>query len=126
MKFLGHHSGIHHFTYGQRKGLGVSHSVPLYVKKINSGDHTVWLCEEPYLYDEKMSVNDLNWLDEVHDGERLKVKIRFQHSGASARLSQKDEGHWDVHFDEPQRSITPGQAAVFYRGNQLVGGGWIQ
>lgn len=124
-EILGSHTGIHQFTYGQRKGLGISHSAPLYVRKIDGEDHTVWLCEEADLYNEKLFVKNLNWLDEVRQGEKLKVKIRFHHKGALARLSQQGEG-WKVHFDEPQRSITPGQAAVFYRGHQLVGGGWIQ
>ena len=124
-EILGDHCGIHHFTYGQRKGLGVFHSAPLYVRKIDAEDHTVWLCEESHLYDKKMLVKDLNWLDEICDGEKLKVKIRFQHSGAQAKLNKRGPD-LDIHFDEPQRSITPGQAAVFYRGHQLVGGGWIQ
>ena len=122
---LGSHSGVHHFTYGQRKGLGVSHSDPLYVRKIDDQDHTVWLCQESYLYKEKMRVEKLNWLDELCEGEKLKVKIRFQHGGASASWNRRGDV-LDIHFDEPQRSITPGQAAVFYRGNQLIGGGWIQ
>lgn len=124
-EILGSHPGIHHFTYGQRKGMGISHPQPLYVRQIDSNDHTVWLCEEPDLYQERMIVRGLNWLDEVHEGEKFRVKIRFQHKGATAKWKSCTEGI-QVHFNEPQRAITPGQAAVFYRGNQLVGGGWIQ
>lgn len=122
---LGSHQGIHCFTYGQRKGLGISYSVPLYVREIDKESHTVWLCEESGLYREDMLVKDLNWLDKVNEDEKLRVKIRFQHRGALASCNFQGEG-LKVHFDEPQRAITPGQAAVFYRGSQLVGGGWIQ
>ena len=122
---LGSHPGIHHFTYGQRKGMGISHPFPLYVRQIDSKDHSVWLCGESDLYQKRMFVKDLNWLDEVCEEEELRVKIRFHHKGAIARWKKYKEGV-DVSFYEPQRSITPGQAAVFYRENQLVGGGWIQ
>ncbi len=126
-KVLGDHGGVHHFTYGQRKGLGISHSKPLYVCRIDVQSHTVWLGEEPHLYSDKMFVKELNWLDEVQEGETLKVKIRFQHSGTVVtHWGWRDGNIMDINFDKPQRAITPGQAAVFYRGQQLVGGGWIQ
>ena len=124
-ELLGTHEGIHHFTYGQRKGVGVSYSVPLYVKYIDSSEHIVWLCEDADLYQKEMQVRELNWLDEVNEGEKLRVKIRFQHMGSLASWSFEGDG-LKVYFDEPQRSVTPGQAAVFYRRNQLIGGGWIQ
>lgn len=123
-KILGEHSGIHHFTYGQRKGLGVYHTKPLYVVKIDGVSSTVWLGEEEHLYSSEMRIKDPNWLDDFTPGEKLKVKIRFQHRGALGTLQTDEEG-MKVCFDEPQRSITPGQAAVFYRENRLVGGGWI-
>lgn len=121
---LGEHEGIHNFTYGQRKGLGISWSTPLYVVKVDAKTNTVWLGEEQHLYSSRMKVKKLNLLDEVADGERLRVKIRFQHQGAWARLEKEGED-FVMEFEEPQRSITPGQAAVIYRDKQLVGGGWI-
>lgn len=121
---LGEHQGIHLFTYGQRKGLGVYHSKPLYVVRIDSQDHTVWLGEEEHLYRREMQVVKVNWLDDFEDGEKLRVKIRFQHRGANAAVVKNPEGLF-IRFDEPQRSITPGQAAVLYREDRLVGGGWI-
>lgn len=122
---MAEHSGIHNFTYGQRKGLGVSYTEPLYVLKIDPETNDVWLGEERYLYSQTAQLHTLNWLDEIEDGETLRVKIRFAHRGAAAKLT-RDGDNVELEFLEPQRAITPGQAAVFYRDNQLVGGGWIR
>lgn len=124
-EILGEHQGIHNFTYGQRKGLGVFHAEPLYVVKIDPRDNVVWLGLEKDLYASDAVLKDVKLFDDVADGEKLRVKIRFQHKGVMARLEPAGD-HTRVVFDEPQRSVTPGQAAVFYRGSQLVGGGWIQ
>lgn len=125
---LGEHNGIHHFTYGQRKGLGVSYSEPLYVIKIDSKTGDVWLGPEKHLYSNTMKVSNINWLDEVSQEEPLRVKIRYAHAGSEAKLLNLDPSNLKVEleFKEPQRAITPGQAAVFYRGGQLLGGGWIE
>lgn len=122
---LGQHQGIHHFTYGQRKGLGVSSETPLYVIKIDGENADVWLGEEHHLYSAEMMIDKVNWLDQASEGEDYRVKIRFHHGGASARLQAVGEAY-KVVFDEPQRAVTPGQAAVIYRGQQLMGGGWIR
>ncbi len=125
-EILGQHEGIHHFTYGQRKGLGVATGTPLYVVRIEAASHTVWLGEEQHLYSHALTIKNSNWLEDIKEGEEFTVKIRFQHKGALARVKAFRGEHFDVEFAEPQRSITPGQAAVFYRGKQLVGGGWIE
>ena len=125
---LGEHQGIHHFTYGQRRGLGVDYgNDPLYVIKVDSHTHTVWVGEEKYLMSDRMQVENVNFLDDVKDGEKLRVKVRYQHIGDWAYCSKdKDDlNKLSIHFEKPQRAITPGQAAVFYRDKQLVGGGWI-
>ena len=126
---LGTHHGIHHFTYGQRRGLGIdATSDPLYVIKIDSQSHTVWVGDEKYLMNDRMQVQDINFLDHIQDGQRLKVKIRYQHIGGWAYFSKdnrQDARRASIVFEKPQRAITPGQAAVFYRDRQLVGGGWI-
>lgn len=121
---LAEHEGIHLFTYGQRKGLGVYHAQPLYVVKIDAQTHDVWVGEEKHLFGDRVRVAQAHFIDDVEDGERLRVKIRFQHKGAYARV-YKNEGELQIEFEEPVRAITPGQAAVIYRENQLVGGGWI-
>ena len=125
-KVLGQHSGIHNFTYGQRKGLGVSSTQPLYVIKVDATDNSVWLGQEQHLYNRSLKIRRTNWLDEVREGESLRVKIRFQHKGATAKLMKSENSSdYELEFDEPQRAITPGQAAVIYRDQQLIGGGWI-
>ena len=83
---LGQHKGLFRFTYGQRKGLGVSFNRPLYVIKVDTDDNTLWLGEESFLYSNKVRLTDLHWLDEVKDGERLQVKIRFHHQGCWTRV----------------------------------------
>lgn len=122
---LGRHDGIHNFTYGQRKGLGIATGSPVYVVKIDPASNDVWLGEEKHLYSSTLTVKNTNWLDEVKEGDEYSVKIRFQHKGAPARVKQVRGGEVDLEFCEPQRAITPGQAAVFYKSKQLVGGGWI-
>lgn len=122
---LGDHEGLHHFTYGQRKRLGISYAVPLYVKKIDYEAQSVWLAEEKDLYASEMTIKNFNSLRDFQEDETLKVKIRFQHRGALAKAQKNADGTLSVKFLEPQRSITPGQAAVFYRDRELLGGGWI-
>ena len=122
---LGEHSGIYQFTYGQRKRLGVSFSKPLYVVKIDPQTQTVWLGEDHTLYQDQVEVDQLRWLDSFQEGERLKVKIRFQHKGSWAQIFSTDRNSLCVQFEEPQRACTPGQSAVIYRDNRLVGGGRI-
>ena len=118
------HEGIHHFTYGQRKGLGVYRPEPTYVIKIDAKTNEVWVGDEEHLFSDKARVVQPHLIDDIAEGERLRVKIRFQHKGSWARVFRKD-GELTVEFEEPVRAITPGQAAVMYRDNQLVGGGWI-
>ncbi|MEK6556198.1 MAG: tRNA 2-thiouridine(34) synthase MnmA [Bdellovibrionota bacterium] len=134
---LGEHDGIHRFTIGQRKGLGVATGTPAYVIQIDHETGTVWLGDEQYLFSRCLQVTDMNWLNGARHGEKLRVKIRYAHQGSSATVlfndltdAEKAAGRTTptsaiLEFDEPQRSVTPGQAAVFYREKQLVGGGWI-
>ena len=124
-KEIGHHLGIHHFTIGQRKGLGVSYHVPLYVIKIDKESKEVWLGEEKHLYFHEAQVEQLNLLDDLYEGEELKVKVRFHHVGSPALIYKKDKDRVRLKFLKPQKAITPGQSAVFYRSAQLVGGGVI-
>ena len=122
---LREHEGIHHFTYGQRKGLGISSDRPLYVIKVDAQTHEVWVGEEKYLFAKEMTIGDCHWLEEI-DQDSFTVKIRYSHKGAEAKVEKQENGQFKVIFQEEQRAITPGQAAVFYREQSLVGGGWIQ
>jgi tRNA-uridine 2-sulfurtransferase len=121
---MGEHDGIHLFTYGQSKGLGLTHHEKLFVLKIEADSNTVWLGEEPYLFKSEMDILDPHWLRPLDPQQMYNVKIRYQHKGAPARLEKTDKGY-RIKFLEPQRAITPGQAAVFYKDKELVGGGWI-
>ncbi|PIU01352.1 MAG: tRNA 2-thiouridine(34) synthase MnmA [Bdellovibrionales bacterium CG10_big_fil_rev_8_21_14_0_10_45_34] len=125
---LGEHKGIHQFTLGQRRGLGLDHHETLFVVKIDPATNTVWVGEEKDLMRGSLVIEKTNWLGSVEDGEKLSVKIRYLHTGSLAtvrKLNVSSEEKYVVDFDEPQRAITPGQAAVFYRGDELLGGGWI-
>ncbi len=124
-KVLGTHGGIHHFTVGQRRGLDVNHHEPLYVIKIDAKTNTVFVGPEPLLYSHNMKVRKLNWMSGPDFNKEYLVKIRHGHAGALAKLTLIED-EIEVNFKEPQRAITSGQAAVFYRGDQLCGGGWIQ
>ncbi len=122
---LREHNGIHHFTYGQRKGLGISAECPLYVLKVDPDTHEVWVGEEKDLYSQSMTIDNCHWLETPQE-DNYQVKIRYSHKGAPAKLLRKDDGSCEVSFVEKQRAITPGQAAVFYQGKRLIGGGWIR
>jgi tRNA-specific 2-thiouridylase len=124
---LAEHSGIHSFTYGQRKGLGVATGQPLFVLRTDPKTQTVWVGPEGYLFTDRAFAERSHFQGPWQDGERVTVKIRFQHRGASARLFQEPEsGLVRIEFDDFVRAVTPGQAAVFYRGSELLGGGWLR
>ncbi len=124
---IGEHAGIHNFTVGQRKGLGVATGSPLYVIQIKGDERQVVVGNQEDLYSRTLRARRVNLiaLEGLSEPLRVKVKIRHRHEGASAILEQSGEDEVLVTFDEPQRAITPGQAAVFYNHDAVVGGGWI-
>ncbi|HEX4156824.1 MAG TPA: tRNA 2-thiouridine(34) synthase MnmA [Acidobacteriaceae bacterium] len=129
---VGHHDGIHSFTVGQRKGLGLSSPDPLYVLKIHPDSHRVKVGPDSDLYSRSLRANRLNWVSiaEPTESIRVSIKIRHRHEPAPATLrviAPTNGGPAEVEatFDEPQRAITPGQSAVFYQGDEVAGGGWI-
>ncbi len=123
-EIMSNHSGIHHFTIGQGRGLGMTHHEKLFVIKIDANDNTVWVGDEQYLYNNEVQIVDTHLLSKVSDGERVQVKIRYAHKASEAKIYYTELGY-RFEFEEPQRAITPGQAAVIYRDRELVGGGWI-
>ncbi len=123
-EIMGEHQGIHQYTYGQRRGLGMDHHETLYVLNIDPESHTVWVGEEKYLYRDELDLGEMHFLGNLQESEELRIKVRYQHKGATGKITKTDQGY-HIKFSEPQRAITPGQAAVFYRGAELVGGGWI-
>jgi tRNA-uridine 2-sulfurtransferase len=124
---IGEHHGIHNFTVGQRKGLGVATGSPLYVIQISGANKQVIVGGEENLYSRTLRARRVNLIavDDLHEPMRVTVKIRHRHEPALALIEKSDNDEILVTFDEPQRAITPGQAAVFYDGDTVVGGGWI-
>jgi len=125
---VGMHEGIQHFTVGQRRGLGIASPRPLYVLQIEPDARRITVGEEKELWRDTLEARDVNWISwpDLHEPIDASVKIRYRHDPAPARIEPADEGTVRVHFHVPQRAITPGQAAVFYRGDEVLGGGWIR
>jgi tRNA-specific 2-thiouridylase len=127
---VGHHEGIHSFTVGQRKGLGLSTPDPLYVLQIHPDSHRVTVGTDDQLLSRTLHADRLNWVSipEPTGPIRVEIKIRHRHEPAPATLTVTGSGPdatIQATFDEPQRAITPGQSAVFYQGDEVAGGGWI-
>jgi tRNA-specific 2-thiouridylase len=126
-KVLGQHTGIHRYTVGQRKGIGISAPEPLYVVKVDAEKNQVVVGSPDHLLKREMIVARPNWIAiaALTEPLRVSVKIRSRTEEAEATIAPHAEGNVRVTFDEPQRAITPGQAAVFYAEEVVVGGGWI-
>ena len=126
-EILGKHTGLYKYTIGQRKGLGISYKVPLFVIGFNPLKNEVIVGEESELYKKEIEVSDINLLlvNEIKDWIEVDVKTRYSSKVAKAKIEQDGE-NIKVTFDEPQRAITPGQSAVFYVGDIVLGGGKIK
>jgi tRNA-specific 2-thiouridylase len=124
---IGSHNGIHRYTVGQRRGLGIANDRPLYVLSIDAPNNRVVVGEEPELKETSFVAAGVNWIafDSPAGPVRAEVRIRYRHAEAPATIIPIGNNRVQVDFDEPQRAITPGQATVFYRGDEVVGGGWI-
>ncbi|HEX2341947.1 MAG TPA: tRNA 2-thiouridine(34) synthase MnmA [Vicinamibacterales bacterium] len=124
---LGRHEGTHRFTIGQRKGLGLSAGVPLYVVAIDAADRRVVVGPREALDRTTLTASQVNWISgEIPSAPvRALARIRYRHHEAPATITWLDADKARVVFDEPQTAITPGQAVVFYDGDEVLGGGWI-
>jgi tRNA-specific 2-thiouridylase len=128
---LGVHNGIHRYTIGQRRGLNVlpnsTASRPLYVISINGEANRVVVGEAEELMRDEFVAASVNWVafNQVDAPVRAEVRVRYRHEAAPAMIEPQPENRVRVIFDEPQRAVTPGQATVFYRGDEVLGGGWI-
>ena len=151
-RVLGEHHGLHHFTVGQRKGLGIATGQPLYVVQVDRANNRVVVGPDGELFRRRFLVRNVNWIRPVAASETIEacVKIRNKHAAAPARIvappgtcpglagraayvpsaglkpgATSPPAEAVVEFLNPQRAITPGQAAVFYAGDEVLGGGWI-
>lgn len=124
---LGEHGGIHRYTIGQRRGLGIAHEKPLYVTQIERLKNQIIVGEADELETLEFMAKGVNWVafDEPAGPVRAEVKVRYRHEPAPATVYALPDARARIVFDEPQRAITPGQATIFYNGEEVVGGGWI-
>lgn len=132
---LGEHTGIHRYTIGQRRGLGIAHEKPLYVVQIERAKNQIIVGEEDELESTEFTARGVNWIafDVPDEPVRARVKVRYRHEPAAATIhptaiDPDSDKMARIVFDEPQRAITPGQATIFYDidgGDEVVGGGWI-
>jgi tRNA-specific 2-thiouridylase len=127
---VGAHSGIHRYTIGQRRGLGIANEKPLYVVQIERAKNQIIVGEADELESKEFRARGVNWVafDEPTEPVRAQVKVRYRHDPAPATIFALPDAHARIVFDEPQRAITPGQATIFYdidEADEVVGGGWI-
>ena len=125
---LGRHNGLHSFTVGQRKGLGLSTGQPMYVVSLDRAHNRLVVGEDRELRSTTCDVRDINWISfaALESPIDAMVRVRNRHEPAGARIAPLDATTARITFADPQRAITPGQAAVFYRGDEVLGGGWIR
>ena len=124
---LGHHDGIEFYTIGQRKGLGITTAKPVYVVELDAENNRVVVGDDSALDRDEFTADRCNWhpFDKLTEPVEVTVKIRYNHPGTPATVTPMEQGKVKVKLHTPQRAITPGQAAVFYQDDLVVGGGWI-
>jgi tRNA-specific 2-thiouridylase len=123
----GQHAGIHRYTIGQRRGIGIAAERPLSVIGIDAAKNQVIVGQQDELLGNEFTAARVNWVAQEKPIARVRaeVSLRYRHTPALATITPTDGNRVVVRFDEPQRAITPGQATVFYRGDEVLGGGWI-
>lgn len=126
-RVIGRHEGIHRYTIGQRRGLGIADERPLYVISLDAAQNRVTAGFADDLLSREFTAAGVNWVafEEPEEPVRAEVRVRYRHTAAPATITALAEGRARIMFDEPQRAITPGQATVFYRSDEVLGGGWI-
>lgn len=127
-KKIGQHRGFPYYTIGQRRGLNLSLGKPIYVSKIDAESNKVYVDDETGLYKKGFIAREINFMkyDSLKKPVKANVKVRYKDNGSIATLNQLDDDTVEVIFDIPKKSITPGQSAVFYEGDDVIGGGIIR
>lgn len=125
---LGHHEGVEFYTIGQRKGLGVSSPKPLYVIELDPEENRVIVGDDSALERDEFIAARCNFIpfEKLEEPTEATVKIRYNHPGTAALLTPLPDGKVKIRLHQPQRAVTPGQAAVFYQDDLVLGGGWIE
>ncbi|MFO1463634.1 MAG: tRNA 2-thiouridine(34) synthase MnmA [bacterium] len=123
---LGRHEGIHRYTVGQRRGTQVAQGERVYVKAIDPVSNRIVMGDNDSLFQPVLLASGVRWVRSVSDGLEVTARIRHRHEGSPAVLRFVEKGRVRVEFRERQRAISPGQAVVFYRGDECLGGGWIE
>jgi tRNA-specific 2-thiouridylase len=124
---VGYHEGLHHFTVGQRGKLGIALGERMYVKRLDRQNNVVEVAPRPGVMKSECALSDIHWISGAAPAEEFQCEVRprYRSNGAMATVSLTDNGEGRVKFDEPQFALTPGQAAVFYKQGEVLGGGWI-
>jgi tRNA-specific 2-thiouridylase len=123
---MGSHAGVHRFTVGQRKGLGIAAGTPMYVLKIDADAGRVTVGPRAALDRTSLTASGVNWIAAAPpDWTNVSAQIRHRHHAAPGRVRALEGDRAELVFDQPQPAVTPGQAVVFYDGDMVVGGGWI-
>ncbi|MBA3007277.1 MAG: tRNA 2-thiouridine(34) synthase MnmA [Proteobacteria bacterium] len=123
---LGVHQGLFHYTIGQRRGLGIADISPWYVTALDPETNSVIIGKEEDLYRDRLLIHQPHWLQTPDEGQTYQVKIRYRHQGADASIKRIDDRLWEIHFETPQRAVTPGQFAVIYDNDKVLGCGEIE
>ena len=126
-RVVGRHDGVHHYTVGQRKGLGVSSPIPLYVVGLDANANTVTVGPREALERTTLTASHVNWIAGLPPAPRTRVtaQIRHRHREAAGAVTPLEGDRLQLTFDEPQTAVAPGQAVVLYEGDVVIGGGWI-
>ncbi len=124
---VGEHEGFHHFTIGQRKGMGIAAAEPLYVKQLRPERNEIVVANRTGVYSTGCELRDVFWTTPTPpaSGSAATVRLRYRHEGVAATLIMKDTTSWSAEFQRPQFAVAPGQAAVIYAEDEVLGGGWI-
>lgn len=126
---LGMHGGVYGFTVGQRRGLGIATGSPMYVTRIEPSQNRVFVGGKDKIYSRGLIASDISWVSRAdalsESPEQVKVKVRYSQRESDATVRMRSDTEAIFEFPEPERAVTPGQAVVMYRGDRVLGGGWI-
>ncbi|MFZ0243041.1 MAG: tRNA 2-thiouridine(34) synthase MnmA [Desulfobacterales bacterium] len=126
-RFLGRHAGLHHYTVGQRRGIGCPATDPYYVLRLDVDNNRLVVGSKADTFAATCRVSGINWIQSEPSGPmRVSTRIRYRHRAASSEMTPHPRHGATVTFDDPQSAVTPGQGAVFYTGDEVIGGGWIE